>query len=137
MTTALRYYSKFGHSEKLAQALGEVATTTQASVATPLEGTGDNLYLVAGIFLGKVNKDMIQFIRNLKPEQVGKVVLVGSSALIQDPVKEMREALQEGGIAVYERAFTCKGAMGPVHSGHPNSEDIDVLKLFVASIQGE
>jgi flavodoxin len=137
MTTAIRYYSKFGHSEKLAQAIGEVAKTTPATVATPLEGKVDVLYLVAGIFLGKINKDMIQFIKNLKPEQVGKVVLVGSSALIQDPVKEMKDALKEVGIAVHERTFSCKGSMGPLHGGHPSSEDIDVLKLFVASIQGE
>lgn len=134
MTTAIRYFSKFGHSEMLAQAIGEVVNATPASVATPLTGNVDTLYLVAGIFLGKVSKDMIQFIKSLKPEQVGTVVLVGSSALIPDPVKEMREALTAGGIAVHERAFVCKGAMGPLYGGHPNQEDLDALRQFVSSL---
>jgi len=134
MTTAIRYYSKFGHSEKLAQAIGEVVKTAPASVATPLDEKVDTLYLVAGIFLGKVNKDVIGFIKCLNPDQVGKVVLVGSSALIPDPVKEMKEALKDRGIAVHERAFICKGAMGPLYGGHPNGEDVDALRQFVSSI---
>lgn len=131
MTTAIRYYSKFGHSEKLARAIGEVVNAVPASVATPLNEKVDTLYLVAGIFLGKVNKDVIGFIKSLKPDQVGKVVLVGSSALIPDPVKEMKEALEDCGITVHESAFICKGAMGPLYGGHPNQEDVDALKQFV------
>lgn len=137
MNTAIRYYSKFGHSEKMAAAIGEIVNAVPEKVSTPLNEDVDTLFLVSGIFLGKVNKDMIQFIKNLKPDQVGKAVLIGSSAIIPDPVKEMRATLKACGIPVYEREFICKGAMGPVHKGHPDANDMEALKQFTASIHGK
>ena len=134
MKTAIRYYSKFGHSKQMAQAIAEIAKAEPLTVEKPLNETFDILFLGAGIFLGSVNKSVIQFINTLTPDKVGCVVLFGSSALIGEPTKGMREALTKRGVKVYDKVFECKGAMGPIGSGHPDKQDMKALQDFVREI---
>ncbi len=130
---SIRYYSKFGHSKQMAQAIEEIVGAKAATVAEPLTGTVDTLYLGAGVLLGKVNSAVIDFINTLKPEDVKEVVLFGSCAIIDSPVPQMRKALEAKGIKVSDKSFTCKGSMGPIHRGHPNKADLDDFCKFIRS----
>ena len=130
---SIRYYSKFGHSKQMAQAIEEIVGAKAATVAEPLTGTVDTLYLGAGVLLGKVNSAVIDFINTLKPEDVKEVVLFGSCAIIDSPVPQMRKALEAKGIKVSNMSFTCKGSMGPIHRGHPNKADLDDFCKFIRS----
>lgn len=134
MKTAIRYYSKFGHSKLMAEAIEEIAGAKAASVSEPLTEPVDVLFLGAGVFLGSVNKSVIDFIKNLDTDKVKSVVLFGSCAIIDSPVPEMREALKKRGVQVCEKSFTCKGSMGPIHKGHPDAKDIAGFKEFAAGI---
>lgn len=133
MKTAIRYYSKFGHSKIMADVIAGVAGVTPATVSAPIVECVDILFLGAGIFLGKVDKSVSSFIENLDPSKVKCVVLFGSSAIIDSPVPQMRKKLEARGIAVAEKSFSCKGAMGPVFSGHPDEDDLSALKKFTES----
>lgn len=133
MKTAIRYYSKFGHSKKMADVIAGVTGVSPDTVASPVDEETDILFLGAGVFLGRVDKSVSAFIGNLDPSKVKCVVLFGSSAIIDSPVPQMRKKLEERGIAVADRSFSCKGAMGPVHSGHPDDNDLNELKKFTES----
>lgn len=130
MIIAIRYYSKFGHSKKMADVLAQVAGVNAETVSVPLKGETDMLFLGAGVFLGKVDKSVLAFIDSLNPSQVKCVVLFGSSAIVESPVPQMRKRLEQRGIKVSGRSFSCKGSMGPVHAGHPNEKDLSDLKAF-------
>ncbi|MBQ8099456.1 MAG: hypothetical protein IJ244_08045 [Bacteroidaceae bacterium] len=130
---AIRYYSKFGHSKQMAQAIEELVGSKAATVAEPLTEPVDTLYLGAGVMLGKVNSAVTDFINSLTSEVVKQVVLFGSCAIIDSPVPQMRKALEAKGIKVSDKSFTCKGSMGPIHAGHPNKTDIDNFRKFVQS----
>lgn len=130
---SIRYYSKFGHSKQMAQAIEEIVGAKAATVAEPLTEPIDTLYLGAGVFLGKVNSDVIDFINTLTPKMVKDVVLFGSCAIINSPVPQMRKALEAKGIKVSDKSFTCKGSMGPIHMGHPNKTDLDDFCKFIQS----
>lgn len=134
MTTAIRYYSKFGHTKQMADVVGKVLGIAPETTDTPLGQPVDTLYLGTGVMLGKINAPMANFIRTLKPEMVKQVVCFGSCAIIKSPVPQMRSLLEQQGITVDSRSFTCRGAMGPLHAGHPDSGDLDALRQFVASI---
>lgn len=134
MKTAIRYYSKFGHSAQMAEVVGEVAGVKPASVATPLTEEVDILFVGAGVFLGKVNSSIREFAKSLDPKKVKKVVLFGSSAIIDSPVPQMRKTFEELGFTVAAESFTCRGAMGPVHSGHPDINDLQALREFAKTI---
>ena len=134
MKYAVRYFSKFGHSEQMAKVVGEVAGVKPESVDTPLTEDVDILFIGAGLFLGKVNGRIKEFARTLDPKKVKKVVLFGSSALIDTTVAQMRKIFEELGFNVSEYSFSCKGEMGPLHSGHPDANDLQAFREFAMQI---
>lgn len=134
MTTAIRYYSKFGHSKQMAEAISEVCGTEPQTVSTPLTEHVDVLFLGAGIFLGKMDGSVEEFVGSLKPDLVGRVVCYASSAIVKNPASQLRKMLEKQGIAADEREFNCKGSMGPLHSGHPDAPDLETFKAFVRQV---
>ena len=131
MKTAIRYYSKFGHTTKMAKIVGELTGTRPELATVRLVEPVDTLYLGAGVFLGKVDNSIAEFIKTLTPDMVKQVVCFGSSAIIKSPVPQMREMLQARGITVSDKEFTCRGYMGPVHMGHPNKKDLEDFRQFI------
>lgn len=131
MKTAIRYYSKFGHTTKMANIVGELTNTRPELATVRLSEPVDTLYLGAGVFLGKVDNSIVELINTLTPDMVKRVVCFGSSAIIKSPVPQMRELLQARDIIVSEKEFTCRGSMGPIHMGHPNKQDLDDFRQFI------
>jgi len=133
MKTAIRYYSKFGHSAQMAQVIGEVMGVKPESIAKPLpqDEEIDVLFIGAGVFLGKVNGSIKEFARTLNPQKVKQVVCFGSSAIVSSPVPQLRTIFEQLGFNVAAESFSCRGAMGPLHSGHPNAVDLQLLREFV------
>ena len=127
----IRYFSKFGHSERMAKVVGEVTGVTPQLVSVPLQGEVDTLYLGTGVFLGKIHAEVVDFIKTLTPDKVKRVVCFGSCAIIKSPVPQMRKLLEAQGVNVETREFACRGSMGPLHAGHPNDKDMKALKEFV------
>lgn len=131
MSTAIRYFSKFGHSAQMADVVGEVVGVKPETVAVPIGAPVDTLYLGAGVMLGKVNGAVADFIKTLTPGKVKRVVCFGSCAIIKSPVPQMRQLLEAQGISVDQRSFSCRGSMGPLHAGHPNQQDLARLRDFI------
>ena len=136
-TNAIRYYSKFGHTKKMVEAVKDIVGAEPQLVSVPLSEPIDTLFLGAGVFLGKVNGTVMDFIPSLMPNQVKRVVCFGSCAIIKSPVPQMRQALQAKGIIVSDMEFTCSGSMGPVKAGHPNDADMRAFKEFVKTALGQ
>lgn len=134
MKIAIRYYSKFGHSAQMAQVIGEVVGVKPESVDTPLNEEVDMLFVGTGLFLGKVNGRIKEFARTLDPKKVKKVVLFGSAALLDSTVPQMRKIFEELGFTVSADSFSCRGEMGPIHSGHPDANDLRALREFAKTI---
>ena len=130
MTYAIRYYSRFGNSEKMANAVGEVLGVQPASVETPLTEEVDILFVGAGLFLARVNGRVKEFARTLDPKKVKKIVCFGSCALSDSPVPQIRKVFEELGFQVAKESFTCRGEMGPWHAGRPNAQDFEALRQF-------
>ena len=103
----VRYFSKFGHSERMAKVVGEVTGVTPQLVSVPLQGEVDTLYLGTGVFLGKIHAEVVDFIKTLTPDKVKRVVCFGSCAIIKSPVPQMRKLLEAQGVKVETREFTC------------------------------
>ncbi len=131
MTTAIRYYTKFGHSAQMAEVVGQVVGTKPLTVGTPVSEPVDVLYLGTGVLFGKIHKEMENYIRTLTPDKVKRVVCFGSCAIIPSPVPQMSKLLAAQGITVDQRSFTCRGAMGPLHKGHPDKQDMENLRKFI------
>lgn len=134
MTTAIRYFSRFGHTKHMVEAVKEIVGVEPKTVSEPLAEPVDVLLLGAGVMLGKVDSSVVQFINTLTPDKVKSVVCFGSCAIIKSPVPQMRKTLEARGIMVSEKEFTCPGAMGPFKAGHPDAIDTENFKAFVKSV---
>ncbi len=135
MNIAIRYFSKFGHSAKMAEVISHVTGVKAETVDVPISEPVDVLYLGSGVMIGKISKEMTAFIRSLTPARVKCVVCFGSCAIIKSPVPQMRALLEAQGIKVDDRSFTCRGSMGPLHAGHPNANDLNDLRNFVEHLK--
>lgn len=134
MTTAIRYFSRFGHTKQMVETVKEIMGAEPKTVSEPLAEPVDVLFLGAGVMLGKVDGSVVQFINTLTPDKVKCVVCFGSCAIIKSPVPQMRKTLEARGIKVSKQEFTCPGAMGPIKAGHPDATDIKNFKAFVKSV---
>ena len=69
------------------------------------------------------------------PFSDSNVLSLGVKGALSSPLfRKLRKALEERGITVSKAEFTCKGSMGPVHSGHPDGKDIEAFRQFVRSL---
>ena len=69
----IRYYSKFGHTKSMVEAVKDLLDSEPRTVDVPLEGKVDVLYIGAGVMMGKVDRRVMDFIGSLTPEMVEAV----------------------------------------------------------------
>lgn len=133
MNIEIRYFSKFGHTKKMVEAIEGILPVKPEPITVPITDPVDILYLGCGVMVGKINWRMRNFIKTFSPEKVKKVICFGSSAIVRSPVPMLKELLEKQGIKVDKRSFTCLGSMGRVHSGHPDKKDIENFRYFISS----
>lgn len=133
MSIAIRYYSKFGHTRKMAAVVSEVAGVEPLSIETPISEPVDVLYFGSAVYATVVDWRVKKFIKTLTPDVVGRVICFSSAAIIESNYPKIKELFERQGITVDERQFTCRGSMGPIQAGHPNQADHDALAAFIKS----
>ncbi len=134
MTTAIRYYTQTGNTKKLADSIAETVGVKAEDVSVPLEGYTDILFLGSSVYAAGVDAKVKEFIRTLKPENVGKVVCFSTAALLPSTYRQVSGLLKKQGIAVSEKEFHCRGRFLQVHKDRPNAEDIAAVKKFAAEV---
>ncbi len=133
MKTAIRYYSKFGHTRKMAAVVAEETGAEPLTIETPITEPVDVLYLGSAVYAAVVDWRVKKFIKTLTPDLVKNVICFSSAAIIDSNYPKVRSMLEARGITVDDRQFTCRGSMGPIKAGHPNAQDLEDLRKFVKS----
>ena len=134
MTTAIRYYTQTGNTKKLADAIAETAGVKAEDVSVPLEGYTDILFLGSSVYAAGIDPKVKEFIRTLKPENVGKVVCFSTAALLPSTYRQVSGLLKKQGVAVSEKEFHCRGRFLQVHKDHPDAQDIEAVRQFAAGV---
>jgi flavodoxin len=132
MKIAIIYYSKLGHSKKIAQAIAQEFQVKAHDIrANPELNHVDMLYIVSGIYGGRTAPELIAYLRTLERQQINRAWLITSSGGKTTPAEDVRVILAERGIPVADEEFTCQGAIVFVGIGHPNRLDIQNSIKFV------
>ena len=135
MNCKVLYMTKTGHSRKIAReiasALGIEAADAKNSV--DLSGT-DLLVVVGGIYGGRSNPDLVNYIGHLERKAVPQAVLVTSCASKKFFQKEVRAALVERGIEVFPEEFVCRGNFLFMGWGHPDKNDFSDATTFAKRV---
>lgn len=124
MKATVIYFTKTGHSRKLANAIATELQTKALDISKnpSLEPT-ECLYIVGGIYGGQSLPEMLEYVKAIKPKVTTNVVLVTSSVGNQQKQTEVAKILEENGIMVIEELL-CQGSFLFFKMGHPNKKDI-------------
>ena len=137
MKIAVRYYTKTGHTKRLAEAVAEAAGVEALPISTPVEEPVDILFLGNSWYAFSIDPEVRDFIRSLDKDKVGKIVNFGSAAMLNSTWKKVKAEADKAGIAMDEREFHCKGEFKGIHKGRPNEEDLAAAAAFAKSIAEE
>ncbi len=130
----VRYYTRSGNTKKVADAIAKVYGVTAKSVPVPVNHPTDVLFLGASVYAGGIDQKMKDYISNLDPEKVKKVVVFSTSALAQRAYPQIEKELKKRGIPVASENFYCRGQFSVMHRGRPNQEDLKAAETFARSV---
>ena len=135
MNSSVIYVSKTGHSKKIAEALGkELHIPVVNVVSNPEIKATDLLFIVAGIYGGKSDPKLLEYVGNLDSTKVKKAVLITSCTSKTNKQDMVREILKKKGIEVHSDEFICQGSFLFFGLGHPNAADITRAVSFSKEI---
>ena len=141
MNIKLAYYTKTGHSRKIAEAIGIAFSIEPMNIEDNSTIYGaDILIIVGGIYNGVSSDELIQFAKRLKPSMAQRVAIITSSAFRKDNQEKLALILKSNYIEVLGECEV-RGAFTVISMGHPNRMDfntaIEFIGRFVDELEGE
>lgn len=129
MKVDVAYFSKTGHSKKIAEVIAKELSLTPYDLKQTPALDCDLLFLVTGVYGGEAAPEVLSFIDTLSPDSVRKVCLVTSS-MGNKPPEKVHEALRRKNISVAYDEYTCKGSFLFFGMGHPSASEVEGAAEF-------
>ena len=93
----------------------------------------DLLFLVGGIYEGESSKEMLEWVRKVRPINVQRVALVTNCVTKKYTQKAVAMALRDNYIEM-QGEVVVQGRFLLAGMGHPNEEDIDQVISFAQTV---
>lgn len=136
MKIAVRYYSKTGHTQKLASAIADVAGVHAEDVWKPLDEPVDILFLGSSVYVGNLNKNVKAFLAQNK-DKIGMIYSFGSAAVLTSTYSHVQKECDALGIKLATDEYHCRGQLGKLHQGHPDATDVQNAAAFAKRVLGK
>ncbi len=133
MNTAVTYYSKTGHTKKVAEAIAKAAGCAASDIACYKAAPVDVLFIGGSIYGGVLEPTLASFISGLDPKAVGSAVLFTTYIKEANAVGLMKQLLEQKGIPV-SAVFSCKGQFLLFNRKRPNAADLEEAAKFAAAV---
>lgn len=133
MNIAVRYYTRSGNTQKLAEAVAKAVSTEAADINSPLTEKADILFLGCSYYAFDVDEAVKEFIIKNK-ENIGKIVCFGTSAMMKSMKKPVKKVADTVGVTVADEEFHCRGQFGKLHKGRPTIKDLENISDFAKKI---
>lgn len=138
MNAVVSYYSKTGHSKKIAGAIANQLKIPMTDLRNELplnnEEALDILFILGGLYGGKSAPEMLEAVRRIKPSAVKQVVLMTSCMNPEGRQDEVRHTFLDQGVDVAAEEFNCRGGFLFFSRKHPNQDDISAAVDFAKDI---
>lgn len=129
------YYTKTGHSRKIAQSIASVLHTQAEDIrANPALNDVDLLFIVGGIYGGVSDPAMIAYINTIDASTVRKAALLTSCAGKTQKQDQIRSILTRKQIKVVPDEFLCQGGFLFFGFKHPDQEDLNKAVAFAENV---
>lgn len=129
MNIAVRYYTRSGHTEKLAKAIAEKIHVKAENISVPLTERADILFLGCSYYAFDMDREVKKFIAGNK-DKIGEIVCFGTSAMMKSMKKPMKKVTEVNGVKLSDAEFHCRGEFKFVNKGRPNTDDLNNAALF-------
>lgn len=130
MKYAVRYYTKTGHTKKLADAIAGTLGVEALPISEPITEQVDILFLGNSYYAFNIDPEVRDFIASLDKSKVGKIVNFGSAAMLNSTYKKVKAEADKVGIRVDDNEFHCRGEFKGIHKGRPNADDLKAAAEF-------
>jgi flavodoxin len=139
MKYAIRYQSRGGNTRAVAETIAEILGIKAESIDIPLEENVDILFLGGGVYKWTSDKKLKEFLENINPEIIGKIIPFGTSGGQKIVIKEIQKFAEKRGIKVDEKnlyiQMWLKGhSVFGLKGGNLSSEQITQIKEFMEGI---
>ncbi|WP_193708308.1 flavodoxin [Alkalibaculum sporogenes] len=129
MKIEVRYFTKTGHTKKLAEGIANQLGVCAKPISDLVEGIVDVLFLGEGLYSFDIDEAMKEFIKTLHPSNI-KMVIVFSSGAFGNAYAPMKRELEAQGLNVSLQEFHCKGNLGFMFKNRPNEKDVYNAAVF-------
>ena len=139
MKISVRYYSRSGNTEKVAQAIAQalgVAAIPIGNEPAATDEEADILFIGAAAYAFGIDESVKAFLGSLDKAKIQKIALFSTSAIVKSLHPHIKKALAGNGIPLAEKEFHCWGEFKFTRKGHPNSADLANAKAFAQEFLG-
>jgi flavodoxin len=134
MNIAVRYHTRGGNTQKVADAIATAVGVTAQTCAEAISSPVDVLFLGGSVYGFGQDDEIKKFITDLNSSSIKAVALFGTSAIVKSGNQEMKKLLNQKGIKVLDKDFHCYGAFTLMHRGHPNADDLQRAGNFAKAV---
>ena len=139
MKFAVRYQSRGGNTRAVAEIIADILGGKAETIDTPLDEKVDILFIGGGVYAWHIDTKLKNYMKNMYPEKIGKIIPFGTSGGQRVVIKEITEYAIEKGIKVDERKLYVQmwlkghSALG-LKGGKLNDKQIEQIKEFTNDI---
>lgn len=134
MNIKVVYHSATGNTKKLAETIASTLNTTAMPISKGANQTSeviDLLFIGDGIYFGKPNKSMVEFISHLNPNTIRNVAVFATYGGQEKIGSDLQKMLKDKGLKVIGKPFISKGQSWLlINRNRPNETDIQECGTF-------
>jgi len=135
MKFSVRYYSRGGNTRAVAEVIAETLGVKAESIDTPVDENVDFLFIGGGLFMGRLDGKLTDYIMNISPEKIGNIVPFGTSGGQKKVIDKIKECAAKKGVKIDERdLYIQMGIKGHswfgLKGGKLNAKQINKTKEF-------
>lgn len=133
MTIAVRYYTRSGNTQKLAEAIAAAVGVQAAPVSAGLAEKADILFLGSSPYAFDVDDAVKAFLQKNRAS-IGTLYHFGTSASPSSTYKLVAKLAAENGVTIAPEQYHCYGSFLMLHRGRPNAADCAAAAEFARGI---
>ena len=136
MNIQVRYLSKTGNTEKIANAIAEELNVGARPITDDIPSDTDILFLGCAVYGFEIDEEMKKFIKSIKGK-TKKVAVFSTTAVVKSAYNEVKKLLNKEDIYVFELEFHCRGKYRIFHKDRPDENDTKLAREFAKNITNE
>lgn len=130
MNIEIRYYTKSGHTKKLADAIADELNIPAKTINEEITEDVDILFLGSSIYGNSIDPALTTFFNNINVN-IGLIVNFSTAGSIESTYDKIKELADLYEIPISSKEFHCPGEFVGMNIGRPNSSDVENIKEFV------